>query len=70
MNNIYCLKELEWKPSNDMASKFSTANIYDSTFEHCKPTMRAIKEYNPFILLGDAAYDSTKLFNFDYYVAI
>jgi len=51
--------------SNDaipLAFKFSTANIYDSTFEYCKPIMSFIKEYNPFILLGDAAYDSTKLF--------
>lgn len=51
--------------SNDsipLSFKFTTANVYDSTFDCCKEIIEPVNKYDPFILLGDAAYDSTKLF--------
>lgn len=51
--------------SNDsipLMFNFTTANAYDNTFDCCEKLMTPLKNYDPFILLGDAAYDSTKLF--------
>lgn len=39
--------------------KFTTANIYDS---NCKDLIMSLSDYDIFVLLGDAAYDSIKLF--------
>jgi hypothetical protein len=38
---------------------FTTANVYDS---NCKNLLLKLKDYDIFALLGDAAYDSVKLF--------
>jgi len=46
--------------SNDyipLTFKITTANIYDNTYEVCENLLKELKEYNPFILLGDADYD-------------
>ncbi|ADL12503.1 ISNCY-like element ISAcar1 family transposase [Acetohalobium arabaticum] len=51
--------------SNDsipLSFKFTTGNVYDNTFDYCKEIMEPLGEHDIFILLGDAAYDSTKLF--------
>lgn len=51
--------------SNDyipLSFSVTTANIYDNTYDICKNLMIDLSQYNPFMLLGDAGYDSTKLF--------
>ena len=51
--------------SNDalpLSFKCTTANVYDSNFNCCHQVMKPLDNHDPFILLGDAAYDSTKLF--------
>ncbi|SHK06934.1 transposase [Paramaledivibacter caminithermalis] len=42
-----------------IAFNFTTANVYDS---NCKELIRELDDYDIFVLLGAAAYDSVKLF--------
>ncbi|MGM0472313.1 MAG: transposase, partial [Bacillota bacterium] len=58
----YKLHLVASKDALPVAFKCSTANVYDNTFDYCQQLMRSLGDYDPFILLGDAAYDSTKLF--------
>ncbi|GEM_PF-3899845 len=42
-----------------LALEFTTANVYDS---NCEQLVKRLYSYDIFILLGDADYDSIKLF--------
>ena len=55
----YKLHLISSSDSIPIAFNFTTANVYDS---NCKDLINELGDYDIFILLGDAAYDSIKLF--------
>lgn len=50
-----------------IAFNFTTTNVYDS---NCKDLINELDNYEIFILLGDTAYNSVKLFKLCYKLAI
>ncbi|MDK2919940.1 MAG: hypothetical protein PWQ37_2673 [Candidatus Petromonas sp.] len=55
----YKLHLVSSSDSIPIAFNFTTANVYDS---NCKKLIKELDDYDIFVLLGDAAYDSVKLF--------
>ena len=45
---------------NSLVFDLTTANVYDNQLSHL---LYEIKTYNPFLIIADAAYDSTEWFN-------